>query len=166
MNNNLVRSIASNGIVASMYVILTLVTYPISFEGIQFRFAEILVLLCFFRKDYTLGICLGCALANIASPLGLLDTLFGTLATLLSCLCIMFCKHLLLAIVFPVLFNGIVVGLELYFLLNEPLLISIISVALGELVVMIVGYFIYLSIKKRKDFFLLIGASQNINFKF
>ena len=166
MNNKLTQSIAANGIIAALYVILTLITYPISFEGIQFRFAEILVLLTFFRKDYTFGICLGCALANIASPLGFFDVLFGTLATLLSCVCIFFCKHLLLAVIFPVIFNGVIVGLELYWLLNEPLFISMLSVALGELVVMIVGYFIFFSFRKRPQVLKSIGALQNIDFKF
>lgn len=42
------RSIISNGIIAAVYVVLTYITYTISFLGLQFRFAEILVLLCFF----------------------------------------------------------------------------------------------------------------------
>ena len=82
------KDIVSNALIAALYVVLTLITYPISFLGIQFRFAEILVLLCFFRKDYSIGLIIGCAIANLASSIGLVDVGFGTAATVVACVCI------------------------------------------------------------------------------
>ena len=159
------RDIVSNALIAVIYVSATLITYPISFLGIQFRLAEIMVLLCFFRKDYAVGLVLGCAIVNLASTIGLVDVGFGTLATLLTCLCVMFCKQLAIACIFPVLFNGFIVGFELWKFLGEPFWISVGTVTLGEFAVMIVGYVLFMILKRRPSFFETIRAKQNIAFK-
>ena len=159
------KDIVSNALIAALYVVLTLITYPISYLGIQFRFAEILVLLCFFRKDYSIGLIIGCAIANLASSIGLVDVGFGTLATLLACLGIIFCKHLAIACIFPVLTNSFIVGFELYQFLGLPFWLSVGEVAIGEATVMVVGYILFMILKRRKTFFDSIRANQNIAFK-
>ncbi len=166
MTNSLVSSMTRNAIIAALYVVITVIAYPLSYNVIQFRISEILVLLVFFRKDYTYGITIGCALANIMSALGFFDILFGTIATLFACLCIMFCKHLVTACVFPVVFNAFIVGFELWWLLGEPFWFAVGWVTLGEFVVMVVGYIIFMLIRKRKDFLKSLGATQNLDFKF
>jgi len=166
MRNEVLKSMLRNGAVASIYFLLTYLLSGISYLGIQFRIAEILILLCFFRRDYTIGLTIGCIIANLISPLGLWDVLFGSIATLLSCLCISFCRQLFIATLFPIIFNGFVVGAELYFLLEEPFWISVGYVALGEAVVIsIVGYIIFMIVGKRESFQRLIGATHNFNFK-
>ena len=160
-----VKDIVSNALIAALYVVMTLITYPISFLGIQFRFAEILVLLCFFRKDYSIGLIIGCAIANLMSAIGLVDVGFGTLATILACTCMMFCKHLAIACIFPVLFNAFIVGFELYQFLGCPFWLSVGEVAIGEFTVMVVGYILFMLLKRRKMFFENIRANQNIAFK-
>ena len=159
------KDIVSNALIAALYVVLTLITYPISFLGIQFRFAEILVLLCFFRKDYSVGLIIGCAIANLASSIGLVDVGFGTAATVVACVCIMFCKHLAIACIFPVVANAFVVGFELYQFLGLPFWLSVGEVAIGEFTVMVVGYILYMILKRRPWFFTTIRANQNIAFK-
>lgn len=165
------KDICYNAIIAAAYVALTLISIPISYGMVQFRIAEFFVLLVFFKKNYIYGICLGTAIANLGSTLSLWDVLFGTLASALACICIMFSKHLLIAIIYPVLFNALIVGFELYwFIYNfgpiETFFISAGWVALGELVVLLVSYFILLILKNRHDFKDIINASQNIDFKF
>lgn len=161
-----VKDIAYNGIIAALYVILTLVTYPISFLGIQFRIAEILILLCFFRKDYCIGLTIGCFISNLFSQIGLIDAAFGTAATLLSCILIMFSKHLAIAVIFPIVFNAFIVGTELYLFVEAEFWISVGYVAIGEAVVMIVGYIIFMIFKKKSSFHKLIRSTQNVDFKF
>ena len=61
---------------------------------------------------------------------------FGTLATTISVFLISRSKNLILAGLYPVLLNGVIVGLELHYILEFPLLISAMGfVALGEFVV-------------------------------
>lgn len=165
MNKINTRVIVSNSMVAALYVVLTLITYPFSFLGIQFRIAEFLVLLCFFRKDYTIGLVIGCAIANLASSIGVVDVGFGSLATLIACLGIMFSKRLAIAIIFPIVSNAFIVGFELYMFLGEPFWLSTAQVAIGETAVMIVSYIFYMIMRKRPTFYELINAKQNIEFK-
>ncbi|MDY0177764.1 MAG: QueT transporter family protein [Bacilli bacterium] len=159
------KDITYNAIVCVLYITLTLIGGPFSFLGLQFRISEILILLCFFNPKYIVGLVLGTAIANFSSPLGLIDVGFGTLATLLACLGIIFMKHLALAILFPIVLNAFVVGFELYYFLEAPFWASVGLVALGETVVMIIGYFIFFFLRKRKDFATIINAQQNLDFK-
>ena len=162
-----VKDIAINGIIAALYVVLTLITYPLSFEGIQFRFAEVLMLLVFFRKDYTIGLCVGCALANLFSPLGLIDAGFGTLATLLACIVLCFTRWLWVGALAPVVFNAFIVALEISMVYDiwPEYWITCAQVAIGELAVMAVGYVIVMIFKHRSGFMKLIRAKQNLEFK-
>lgn len=160
-----IKDIVSNSLIAAIYVVLTMVTYPFSYLGIQFRVAEIMVLLCFFRKDYAFGLVIGCAIANLPSAIGLVDVGFGSLATLIACLGIMFMKNLGIACLFPVVSNAFIVGFELYQFLGLPFWISVAEVAIGEFAVMVVGYVFFMIMKRRKGFFENIRANQNIAFK-
>lgn len=159
------KDIIANSLIAALYVVLTMVTYPFSYMGIQFRVSEIMVLLCFFRKDYAFGLVIGCAIANLPSAIGLVDVGFGTLATLIACLGIMFMKNLGIACLFPVVSNAFIVGFELWKFLGLPFWISVAEVAIGEFAVMVIGYIFFMLIKRRKGFFDTIRANQNIEFK-
>ena len=154
------KSIARNGIIAALYIVFTIIN-PFSYGNIQFRISEILVLLVFFRKDYMLGLIVGCIIANFFSPLGWIDVVFGTLATVIALVAVMNSKRLYIAAVFPVVVNGLVIGFELYLVEKLPFILSAVQVAFGELVVMIVGVIIFTILKREKDFLKLIDANQN-----
>lgn len=159
------KHIADNGLLIAAYIALTFLTYPFSYGPIQFRVAEVLIFLCFFRKDFIIGLTLGTLISNIGS-FNPIDLLFGTLATIISCLIIIFSKHLIVGLFVPAIANGLIIGAELYFVLNEPLWISIGTVALGEFVVLLFGYILFMSLRKHKAFFTFIRAKQNTDFKF
>ena len=167
--NEKVKIIARNGIIAALYVALTWMTLPLSYGLYQFRLSEVLVLLCFFRKDYTIGLTIACAISNVFSPeIGLMDVLIGSAATLVACLGVCFCKHLAIAAIIPVIANGLIVGAELVVFagLPEGFWVCAGFVALGELSVMVVGYVLFFVLRKRQKFFDLIQANQNREFKF
>ena len=159
-----VEDIAFNGLIAAVYAVFTIILSPVSYGAVQFRFSEVLVLLCFFNKKYTFGLTLGCLIANIFSPTAVLDIPFGTLATLISCIGIMFCKHLIVATFIPVVVNAFIVAGELSFF-GEPYWLSVLTVGLGELVVLIVGYIAFMLIKS-PSFLKVIRANQNLEYKF
>ena len=161
-----IKDIVYNATTAALYVALTLATYPLSFEGIQFRFSEIMVLLCFFRKDYIVGLTLGCLIVNLMSPIGIVDVVFGGAATLIACLGICFCKHLCVACIIPVVANGFIVGFELYQFMQAPFWLSVLTVSLGELAVMVIGYIFVLCLKKNTKFWEFLRRNQNENFVF
>jgi hypothetical protein len=112
--NSLTKKICQNGVVAAVYFVITLAASGISYGQIQFRIAEILVLLCFFRPDFVIGVTLGCFLANINSTIQPWDMILGTAATFLSSLLIAYASpRLAVACIWPVLFNAFIVAGEL-----------------------------------------------------
>lgn len=149
--------IARLSIVSALYVVLTLLSYPFSYGTLQFRFAEALMLLCFYDRKYAYALTVGCLLANIFSSVTLLDTIFGTLATLLSGLIMSLFKHIIkritisrfVASFIPVIINSIIVGLMITLTIDVPFLISFSGVALGEFVcVVILGNIVFIALER------------------
>jgi len=129
------RFIARTAIIAAIYAALTLGLAPISYMAIQFRLSEILVLLAFVNPALAPGLVLGTFIANLFSPLGLIDVVFGTIATLLSIILMIRSKNMWIASIYPTIFNGIIIGLELHFVFALPLALTILQVAAGEFIV-------------------------------
>ena len=63
---------------------LTFFVPAISYGPLQFRVGEALTLLPIIFPEATIGVTIGCLLANVFSPYAWYDMLFGTLATLIS----------------------------------------------------------------------------------
>ena len=89
------RRVAHVGVIAAAYAALTLVTLlflgSLAWGPVQFRVSEALCALALFTADAVPGLALGCAIANVANialsgtgMLGMLDVVFGTLATALG----------------------------------------------------------------------------------
>lgn len=161
-NENVLKKVMRLSVVAALYVALTFALSFIAYGNVQFRVAEILVLLCFFKKDYSISLIIGCAIVNLFSPLGILDVAIGTLATTLSVICIMYSKRLYVSIIYPVLFNALLVGGLLIFVYDTPFILNILSVGFGELVVMIFGVIMFKYLRQNNHFISLIKADQNI----
>ena len=125
-----------------------------------------MIILAFFNRKYSFGLVIGCVLANLASPLGFYDALFGTCATLLAVLALCFIPYLAIDLVLAVAFNAFIVGAELYFILGEGFWISVGLVAAGEAAVLAVGYILFLIFKKRPNFLKAIKANRNLDYKF
>lgn len=82
------RNIAFAAVVGAAYCALTLFLAPISFSIGQFRVSEALCILPAFIPVSAWGLWIGCALANIFGGYGIVDIVFGSLATLGAGLCI------------------------------------------------------------------------------
>ena len=155
------KCIALYGMVAAVYVVLTIILAPYSFYGVQFRIAEALTLLCFYKKEYIIPLTLGCFIANFFSPLPVpaLDIIFGTAATILALLLMMKCKNIILASLMPVIVNAIIVGAELKIQNGLPFFLSALQVAIGEFVcVTVLGVIIFKVLEKNKRFMALIDV--------
>lgn len=133
------RFITTGAVIAALYAAVTLLFQPISYGVFQFRISEVLTVLPFFTPAAIPGLFIGCILGNLASPLGPIDIICGSLATLLAAWTTYKMPSRWLAPLPPIIFNGLIVGFELYFLVHEPLLLAIGSVAFGEAVVCLAG---------------------------
>lgn len=149
MKNTKLMMLAENAMIATVYALLTVLISPLAYGGIQLRLSEVLIFLAFYRSRYIPGLVLGCLIANLFSPMGLPDVIFGTLATVLACFSMHFLRHLYVAALAGSLINGLIVGLELHLILNLPFVINFVQVAVGELIVLVIGAFIFKKISPR-----------------
>lgn len=156
-------NLARLAIAAAMYAALTLALPGLSYGGIQVRFSELLVLLCFYRRDYSVSLILGCFIANIFSPMALMDMLFGTLATALAVIPMFSFRNIWLASLLPVITNGVIIAVELYVAYHEPVWLSMLTVAAGELIVCtIIGCPLFkLVFEKSPRLMRIIGANKH-----
>ena len=151
------HTIAKYAVVSAIYVALTLALSSLSYGGIQFRVAEALMLLCFYKKDYWLPLTIGCFIANLFSPMALFDILFGTTATLLSALLMPKCKNVFIASLMPVIFNAVIVSAELWLAFKMPVWLSFLQVGAGELLcVSVLGVILFKNLEKNEKFMALI----------
>ena len=123
---------------------------------IQIRFSEALTILPLFTPAAIPGLTIGCFLANIAS-FNLWDMLFGTFATFLAAVLtystrkIIFKKLPLLPLLFPVIVNAIIIGLELSYFLPQGFWIAMLSVGIGQLIACYgLGLPLYFTLKGKK----------------
>lgn len=145
---NLTQKIVRTGLIAAIYTVITMAIAPLGYGPIQFRVSEVLVLLAFIDPFYTVGLTLGCLLANIFGGYGVLDIVFGTLATFISCKGIELTRRLIekdtlsliVASLWPVVINGVIIGLMLSYITKTPFYINMAQVGLSEfIIVTIIG---------------------------
>lgn len=82
------KVICRMGITAGLYATLTVLLAPISYGQFQVRVSECLTLLPLVFPETVVGLTVGCLIANFFGN-GILDVVFGTLATLVSSLLIL-----------------------------------------------------------------------------
>ncbi|NLV75950.1 MAG: QueT transporter family protein [Tissierellia bacterium] len=144
--NRLVKA----GIIAALYVVLTYSLPSLAYGPLQFRFSEILTLLAYIDPFYILPLTLGCAIANIGSPFGIIDVIFGTLASFLALYCMSKTKNIYLASIWPAVFSFII-GLEIFFLSEVPVSFFLVTgqIMLSQLIVVsVIGVPIFKLVEK------------------
>lgn len=152
-------SITKIAIVAALYIVLTVLLYLLSFNEIQVRFSEVLLLLCFFDKKYGIGIVVGCAVSNLFSPIPL-DVLFGTVQTIVAVVLIGYLRPLILSLILTIL-SMVIVGLEIAVISSFDMwwLITI-QVMAGEAIVLLgIVYPLSFLLKRSKSFMKIIKLS-------
>lgn len=165
------KQITLSALIAAIYAVLTIIFTPISFGMVQFRISEAFMLIAALTPAAIPGLFIGCILSNIYGGLGLIDIIFGSIATLLVAAITYYMgqkipanlkvfKTMLLPLP-TIIFNGLIVGGYLPFVVPEirqlsesltiVLFMSIGSVMLGELVITYaLGIPLYLAIKKSR----------------
>jgi len=161
VKNYVLKDFLLQSMIAAIYVVLVFVFQFLSFETVQFRIAEVLLILVFFNKKHAIGLTLGTFVANyLMSPYGIVDALFGTLATVVALiLMIIISKPKLLSLLFPALSNAVVIGLMISIMNQIPFLPIAMWVFLGEAAVMLVlGYPLYIYLNDNQHFKEIMGS--------
>jgi len=161
--------LATSAVIAALYVVLTLPFAQFAFGPIQFRLAEIMVVLPILTPAAIPGLTLGCFLANLLNPmnLGVIDIVFGSLATLIAAVLTRWITlkairiserpRDILALVPPVIVNAVIVGIYLSYLLTHGpvtaalIALNILYVGLSEAVVVYALGFPFLVVLRKTN---------------
>ncbi len=131
-----IQALATGGLIAALYVALTLLFAPISFAQIQFRISEALTLLPVLSLSSVPGLFIGCLTANLITGQPWQDVIFGSLATLIAAILTRkLRKNIWLAALMPVVVNAVVISLMLHLVYGLPLYISFLTVGAGQALV-------------------------------
>ncbi len=143
-----IRFLVQAAMIAALYTVLTLVAAALNwaYGPVQFRFSEAMTVLPMFTPAAIPGLAIGCFLSNLWSSMGAMDMVFGTLATLTAAFATRAVRNVrvkgipVLAPLPPVLFNALIVGLEITLVspggfLWPAFLANALSVGAGQLVV-------------------------------
>ncbi len=154
-----VKFMATTGIIAALYIAVTMLVAPFGFTEVQFRVSEMFNHLVAFNPRFAGGIILGVFISNMFSPLGWYDLVFGVTHSIVTIsLFILICKfvkNIIARLVINSLlftFTMFIIAFELNLALELPFLWTWLTVAAGEFVVLIVGAPIMYTLNKRLDF--------------
>ncbi len=165
MKNKKILHLVYGAIIAAFYAAATVLISPLSYGAIQFRFSEALTVLSVFTPAAVPGLTVGCIIANLASPYGMWDIIFGSAATLLAAITARLFRHItvkgipVLSVIMPVIFNAVIVGAEIAILTPSDssklalFAISALQVGAGELAVCLLGGIpLYCAVRKTNIF--------------
>ena len=180
MQNTSIRKIAFAGIIAALYAALTMVVAPISYGPVQFRIAEVLCILPFFFPHATLGLFVGCLIANFLSPYGMLDVIAGSAASLIAAMFTMSLGRInrnsttmkALACFPPVFFNALIIGAVIAWSITQggdafwsAFAINGLQVGFGQLVVMYAAGFPLMIYLPKSKLYSILFDQYNFSFR-
>ena len=154
MKNSPVKTVAYGGVIAALYVVLTLLINAMGLANgaIQVRISEALTILPVFTAAAVPGVSLGCVLANVLTGCALWDVVFGSLATLLGALGTRMLRNRpLLAWIPPVISNMFIVPvvLQKVYGVPETFWYLMLTVGAGEVISCgVLGLLLYFALKR------------------
>lgn len=143
MKKNIAKNVAMGGVIAALYVVLTLLANAMGLANyaVQVRFSEALTILPYFTPVAVPGLFVGCIVSNTLTGAMLLDIIFGSLATLAGAigtrlLAVKFPNQKWLAPIPPIVANTIVVPLVLAYVyeLEGTIPFFMLTVGAGEVI--------------------------------
>ena len=127
------KQIVITAAIAGIYFVLAAVFAPLSFGPVQVRIAEIMTLLPILTPFAIPGTFIGCLIANIIFGVGILDIIFGSIATLIAAvLTYMLRKNKYLAALPPVIVNAFIIAYVLKVSVGAPYWMTVFTVGVGQ----------------------------------
>lgn len=153
MKKNKSINVAITAITSALYTVLGYIFAPISFLGLQFRIAEILVGICIiFPIPGLIGNVIGVFFVNLVSPLGLLD-LLSCIVNIPALYCIILFRKRKYTKYLGGILYAIMISLYVAILLNLvlglPIWLMFIQVLIAETILATIGIRLFDSLKKQ-----------------
>ena len=149
------KDMAVQGVVAALYVAVTVALSATSFGPVQFRVSSMMHQLVAYKKRYAIGLLIGVVIANAFSPLGVIDVAFGCATSAVGYLAAFvamkaaksqIAKDVIVGVC--VTASTIFVALELHMLYGLPVLATWATVAAGQAATQVVGIPVVAAIDK------------------
>ena len=147
--------VALTAITAALYITLGYVFQPISFLGLQFRVAELIVGMCIlFPFEGLIGNVIGVFFVNLTSPLGPID-LISCIVNVPALYCIVFFRDkkilkYLGGVLYAILISiYVAIVLNLAFML--PIWLMFVQVLIAEVILASLGIFLFAIIRMRLE---------------
>ena len=156
------KSIVRAGLIAGLYVVLSLLTLPIASGAIQFRLSEALTIMPLFFVEAIPALFVGCMLSNLITGCMLLDVILGSVITLFSAVLTYFVgritKNAPLRIViggfFPVVLNALflpIIWLAIYGAIEYVYILQVLFLLVSQSISIYgFGTPLYFAIKKHQ----------------
>ena len=155
--------LARAGIISALYVVLSLITFPVASGAIQIRIAEGLTLLAIIYPESIISLTVGCLITNLITGCAVYDVIFGALITFVSgaltYISTKFIKNTALKIlvggIYPVVLNALLLPVIWYYAygkLEYMYILSVLFLFIGQVVsVYGVGTPLYLQTRRLKE---------------
>jgi uncharacterized membrane protein len=150
------RFLVRAAVYAVAYAVLTLAPglNALAYGPVQFRVSEALLVFACVDPAAVVGLGVGTALGNVASPVAIIDVPFGALLTVLAAALMYRIGLHVAALAAPVVVNGLGVPVMLAALLDVPYLYGVAFVTLGEAIVMFTaGLALAILLRERGELF-------------
>ena len=168
MKNKSAKYITTGGIIAALYIVLSLISHALGLANgqIQVRLSEALCVLPAFTPAAIPGLFVGCLITNLLTGALLPDIIIGSLTTLLAAyLTHRLCRSCpeykgfrpallpLVAVLPPVICNSLILPPMLYYVYGfRPLLLNFATVSAGEILSAgVLGFLLYKALCRKSD---------------
>ncbi len=152
------KSIAIGGLIAALYIVLTLISgiFGGASGPIQIRLSEALCILPMFTPAAVPGLFVGCILSNLLFGAGIWDIIFGSIATLIGAIgTYMLRKHRFLAVLPPIIANMVIIPLILTFTTtttNQSFIVLMLMIGASEIFSAgVLGELLYIPLNKNRS---------------
>ena len=149
--------ITQSAVIAAIYVVLTVVFAPISFNVMQIRISEMLTILPLFTPAAIPGLFIGCILGNLLGGAIVVDIIFGSIATLIGAIGGYALRNNRWLVPIPAIVSNAVIipfVLKYGYGFDMPILIMLLYVAAGEIIgCYILGEILAAVLQKNKNIF-------------
>lgn len=160
------QKLARAGVIGALYVVLSLITFPVASGAIQFRISEAFTVLPLIFPEATIGLFVGCVLTGIITGCAIYDVVFGSLITLVAGMLTFVVGKaiknkvgaLILGGVFPVILNALLLPVIWYFCYGQLEYLYVVQVGFllisQSVSVYGIGSLLYFSVHKLSNAFI------------
>ena len=141
------KGIAINGIIAGLYIVLTLIN-PLSFGVINIRIADFIPVIAIIDNKKRLGVTLGMAIANFFSLFGLIDVVVALMICLFSFYLMNGIKSKNIRILLLAISTSVLVSIEVSTLSHMPLIFELLIMLITQIPMCFIGAALWSKIER------------------